>query len=282
MRRMMASALISLFFCALTGPVHAATASGAGRYVPAARGSAPAKARKITKMAGYIGIVKSPAMVLLDGVEPWVKAKVGQQLTPGTQIKTKSGGSVTIAFTDGSKIRLGPNANFKLETVKRSKISMYIGLGKLEGWVKKLARRTFQIRNPVAVASVRGTVLATNVISPTQATFDCFSGSLGVTDNFGRTQSLSAGQRMSSNAQTGSSAPTKLPPNVKAPAEPPVNIPQLASADSPTTPLADSDAEAEGEDADADAEAEETTTEESAISEPNPVQDTATISGSSP
>ena len=94
MRRMLASAIISLFLCSLSGPAFAATASGAGRYVPAPRGAAPAKARKITKMAGYIGIVSGPAMVLLDGVEPWVKAKIGQQLTPGTQVKTRAGGSL--------------------------------------------------------------------------------------------------------------------------------------------------------------------------------------------
>ncbi len=265
MRRILAATLISLFMFA--GPLHAATASGAGRIAPAPRGMTPAKAKKITKMAGYIGIVEGQGMVLLDGVEPWVKAKVGQQLTPGTQVKTKARSSVTIAFTDGSKVRLGPNANFKLETVKRSKISIYLGLGKMEAWVKRLARRTFQARTPVAVASVRGTVFGINVQSPTQAEISCYKGSLGVTDNFGRTRSLGAGQRLSANAQSGSSAPKNLPPGTKTPDEPAVDIPQLADAGPAPDTVADAEPEPEPE---------------SPIAEPNPVQDTATVSDSSP
>lgn len=268
----------------LAAPLSSLWAAGAAPapISPAMRRAAttPAAAPARAGMASYIGIVEGKAEVLLDGVEPWIPAAVGQQLSNGTQVRTKGKSSVTIAFTDGSKVRMGPNANFKLEEAVPSKVAIYVGLGKLEAWVSKFAGRTFQTRNPVAVASVRGTVFAMNVISPTQVTTDLFSGSLNITDNFGRTVPMAEGQRVEADAVGGAAPPAPLPPSVKAPAEPVVTLPQLAAQ--PAAVEKEAAPESAKEEAPADeVEAEETTTPENTNTS-NPLQDSSTVSPSSP
>lgn len=234
MRRSIAAAFIGLSLAVSAGAQTAPAPMPTG--VPGAA-TPPAAAPAPFQMMAFIGALEGSAEVLLDGIEPWQPAKLSQKLTAGTQVRTKGASSVTLGFTDGSKVRVGPNANFKLEEVQTSKISVYIGLGKMESWVKKWAKRTFQARNPVAVASVRGTVFSMDVRSPTEVTVDLFSGSLAVTDNFGRTTPMAEGQRMNADASGGAAPPAPLPPDVTAPAEPPTPIAELASAASATTPL---------------------------------------------
>ncbi|MDD5657839.1 MAG: FecR family protein [Elusimicrobia bacterium] len=208
-------------------------------------------------------------------------AKVGQTLLPGSKIKTEAGASCTVAFTDQSKVRIGPKATFKLEEVVPSKIAVFIGLGKLEAWVKKGLKRTFQARNPVSVASVRGTVFAVNVLSPTSVTVDVFEGELAVQDNFGNTTSVGQGKRVEADAVTGASAPAPVPASVSAPVEPTVTIapppnPAAPAEPSPTTTTAPPPA-----DTVPTTETTETTLE--APPPPNPAQETTTVvSPSSP
>ena len=179
-----------------------------------------------TVVAGFIAETQGAVQVQLGGSDIWMLAKPGQRLTPGSHIKTQAGSFCVVGFTEGSKLRIGPTADFKLEETAPSKISVFIGLGKLECWVSKLAKRTFQARNPVAVASVRGTILVENVFSPTNATTDCVEGSLLVTDNFGHSTGLSAGHRMETSAAAGSSTPLPIPKTESKPIEPKVVVPE--------------------------------------------------------
>ena len=177
-------------------------------------------------VAGFISETSGSVQVQIGGSDVWMLAKPGQRLTPGSQVKTQAGSSCVIGFTEGSKLRVGPNASFKLEEATPSKIAVFIGLGKLEAWVTKMAKRSFQARNPVAVASVRGSIIAMNVLSQTNATTDCHGGSWSVTDNFGRTTPLSEGQRLETSAAAGSSAPAPMPKTEAKPVEPKVEVPQ--------------------------------------------------------
>ncbi|MBI5622799.1 MAG: FecR domain-containing protein [Elusimicrobia bacterium] len=231
MRRSVIAAVLVLAMSAGTQAAFAAVVAPA----PAAKAQAPApgaKAGQLKVMAAYIGDLQGKAKVLVDGIEPWIDAKNAIRLTPGTQIKTEAGSSLTVVFTDGSKIKLGPNATFKLEEVSMSKVAVYVGLGKLDAWVNKLKSRLFQARNPVAVASVRGTIFTMNVISPTQVMMSCFQGGLSVADNFGRTQSVEAGQQLAASSTAGAAEPpAALPPEAAAPPpEPVITAPEVLAA----------------------------------------------------
>lgn len=222
-----------LILTLLGGSALRASAASPVSPVPAVlpQPNTPARPGQAQAMAAYIGELGGTAKVLMDGVEPWADAKIAQKLTTGTAIRTGAGGSLTVVFTDGSKVKLGPNSTFKIEAIAVNKVAVYIGLGKLDVWVKKLKGRLFQARNPVAVASVRGTIFSMAVVSPTQVMMQCFEGGLSVADNFGRTQSVGAGQQLAASSVAGAAEPpTALPPNAAAPVEPVITNPAVAAA----------------------------------------------------
>ncbi|HAM35361.1 MAG TPA: hypothetical protein DEB40_10115 [Elusimicrobia bacterium] len=206
--------------------------------LPVTNAAQPAAAPAPGAMIAYMGGLTGSVQVQLGGSDIWSLAKLGQQLPRGTQIKTEDRSSCIVVFSDQSKVRLGARAAFKLEEVSPSKVSVFIGLGKLEVWVKKLATRSFQARNPVSVASVRGTIFAMDVLSPTSVTVDCFEGSVAVQDNFGNTSSVAQGQRVEANATTGASAPAPVPVNVARPVEPTVTVPPPGVIAPPPPPAA--------------------------------------------
>lgn len=187
---------------------------------------APAKARP-PGIAASLGAIEGKVEIKLPGSEAWTEAQSGQALPPAAEVRTGAQSSAAVAFSDGSKIRLGPNANIKLETVSASKISVFLGLGKLEAWVTKWGRRSFQARSPVAVASVRGTVFSMEVILTASGAFEAivnlFSGKLALSDNRGIITAMIAGQRVQAAQDKGVVATGKVedPP----PAEPEIEAP---------------------------------------------------------
>lgn len=207
-----------------SSPLFAAGAMPQTQVVPpssrAAAAPAPAAAATIAEISGE-------PEVLLDGVEPWMKASAGMQLTPGSKIRTGAG-SATLLFFDGSKVRISEHADFTLEGAESSSIALFLGMGKLQAWVAKLRSRTFKTRTPTAVASVRGTKYDLSTDGK-NTTINLYQGSLAVNNNFGQSTLLSAGQSI----QTGVSAPAPgktgttpafrpvaLPPNMTMPPEP--------------------------------------------------------------
>lgn len=182
---------------------------------------AAAPGSKNFHMSALVAIVEGEAEIQAAGSWEVFPAKAGMPVAEWSSIRTKANGRLTLMFTDGTKIRLGPNSSFKLEEAKPSKISVYIGLGRMESWVKKFTRRSFTARNPVAVASVRGTDFVMDVVSLTEVMMALFSGSMDVTDTFGMMTSMVEGQRMDATAGLGSAPPVPLPPEVKMDAPPP-------------------------------------------------------------
>lgn len=278
--------LLSLALFALPAAAFAATGSPA---LPAAAPNKPVAAQaqpKAAEFGAYVAISEGKVAVLLGGETQWRPAQPGQRLTPGTQVRTFEGSSVTLAMSDGSKIRLGAMANFKLEEVSPRAITGNLLLGKLEAWVSKYKRRKFTMRNPVAVASVRGTVFNMNVFSIARVEFNLFTGVLSITDIFGRTVNLTPGLALGATSTGGSGTPE--PTKESAPAEPTVNLPQIGG-----TPDG-SDAggeEASGEEPSGEESTDETSTEETAaedttqqetLGDPNPNQDTNALSPSAP
>jgi hypothetical protein len=108
--------------------------------------------------AATVATVEGTAEVLLDGVEPWIPAKVGTQLTSGSQVRTKDGTAVLLFF-DGSKVKINRSTQFTIEGAEPTNISINLVLGKFEAWIAKLKGRKFQARTGAMVAAVRGTTI---------------------------------------------------------------------------------------------------------------------------
>jgi len=210
-------------------PLHAATA---GRTMPAM--PVPAEQAQLPAiMAALVGKVEGKAQFRLDETQPWNDAKEAVRLPEGAQVRTMAGSSIVITFLDGSKVRLGPNVTFKLEAATPSKVSVFIGLGKLECWVKRLTSRRFQARSPVAVASVRGTIFSKDVRehSPIVDVTNVYEGVVDQTDLYNNTIGIGPGTSVAADAETGNSAPGTIPKDQATPPVEPKEKPEdLAKA----------------------------------------------------
>ncbi|MBI5243441.1 MAG: FecR domain-containing protein [Elusimicrobia bacterium] len=163
----------------------------------------------------------------------WIPAATGKLLSSGDALKTGASGSAVIAFSDGTKLSLGPNSSQVMERLQPGRVEVNLSIGLIEAWVKKLAGRRFTVRTPTAVASVRGTEFRAEVDASGRTTVDLFGGSLDLTDHFGNQTSLDSGQRIVADVKAGvaEAKPVPIPPEVKPKPEPAVALPPPPKAE---------------------------------------------------
>lgn len=160
----------------------------------------------------------------------WAAVKDGDMVALGGEVKTYSGASVVLAFSDGNKVKLEPGTTFGVEGATTLATTLRLFSGKLAAWVKRANRADFRVRHAAGVAAVRGTVFAMEG-SETGLNISLFEGSLDVVDSFGRPSTLSPGQNATVSAQAGLTGISSLPPDVKAPEEPKVEAPPAPKTD---------------------------------------------------
>lgn len=147
-------------------------------------------ATDLTKVSGIVQIQSSNSL-------GWVVVKnVPLQLTTGDVIRTGFKAEATIVFSEGSRVELGGNANFTLEDTQENHSGMMLGAGTLRAFVKKLAARTFQVKTPTAVCSVRGTEFRVEVQGGGRTIVDLYKGLLGVEDHRGQQVLLHPNERL--------------------------------------------------------------------------------------
>jgi len=114
---------------------------------------------------------------------PWVKAERGQNLLPGTEIRTKGGSTAHIRTSNRHQLRLSSDTIIKLENLKQDKTIIKVFIGRMRSIVRKLrAKAQFKVKTPLAVASVRGTKFDTIVESDDKSGFEVLKGVVGVND----------------------------------------------------------------------------------------------------
>lgn len=160
----------------------------------------------------------------------WTAVKDGDMVAPGGEVKTYSGASVVLAFSDGNKVKLEPGTTFGVEGATTLATTLRLFSGKLAAWVKRANRADFRVRHAAGVAAVRGTVFAMEG-SETGLKIALFEGSLDVVDSFGRPSTLSPGQNATVSTQAGLTGISSLPPETKAPEEPKVEAPPAPKPD---------------------------------------------------
>lgn len=125
------------------------------------------------------------AQVLPAGLSEWRLVAKDDTLSNGDQLHTLRGAKATLQFDDGSKVDLGPNSNFTLDTSATEGVSVRLTLGSLRSWIEHMAGRRFEIHTPTAVCSVRGTEFSVDVDAHGRTSVQMFSGILAVGDNRG-------------------------------------------------------------------------------------------------
>ena len=111
---------------------------------------------KLTKVSGTVETRAKGA-----AEDAWTAAAEGTLLNDGDTIRTGAGSRAEVTFDLDSVVELQPQANFTVQSLKKSDTWLRVNLGMLLGKFKKLASgSSLRFRTPTAVAAIRGTELA--------------------------------------------------------------------------------------------------------------------------
>lgn len=133
-------------------------------------------AARLSQLSGQVEIKP-------QGRTVWEIAKPGQDISPGTQIKTGKASSVRIKTSQNHQLRLSPTTTIEVKQLTKEKTSIQVLIGRMRSVVKKLKERaSYEVRTPVAVASVRGTDFDTIVEDENKSAFEVYDGVVGVKD----------------------------------------------------------------------------------------------------
>lgn len=88
----------------------------------------------------------------------WYRARVGMSLSAGDVLRTGAGGKALLVMSDGSRMIMRPNTRLQVEEVAPNRV-FGLSTGQVKSFIKKLRGDSkFEIKTPLAAASVRGTV----------------------------------------------------------------------------------------------------------------------------
>lgn len=213
LRRYAAAAFASaVLFGAFAPAAHAQWWRGKKKEAPAPVGAA-------------LGSVSGKVEIQAKGSTSWSDGRADTAVNAGTKIKTGRDGAAVIAFTDGSVLEISKNSTFVFEGHSAKRVKVRLTVGFLKAWVKKNVGRRYTVRTPTSVAAIRGTEFQATVDPSGQTTWDLFSGSIDVTDNFGNSSALTPGNRMVASKATGLTEAKPIPPSVKMAPKPQVAAP---------------------------------------------------------
>lgn len=104
-----------------------------------------------------------------------------QIVSPGYTIITRGNGRVVLAFSNGHRLRIGPNSSLRLVKYnpKRSRTLLHLKKGRVWNKVRRKRRQRVVVRTRHAVAAVLGTAYEINV-SDSQTQAQVFEGSVAV------------------------------------------------------------------------------------------------------
>lgn len=88
----------------------------------------------------------------------WSALRLGSAIKPGDEVRTSANGRTVLKLDDGSRVVLGAGSRAKVLESSPNRI-FTLAVGRMKSFVKKLKPTSkFEVRTPLAAASVRGTV----------------------------------------------------------------------------------------------------------------------------
>ena len=167
--------------------------------------------RPIAARAGAQIVNSNGSVQVQQGQSPELKGVPGTPypLSEGDRVRTGPASAAVILLGDGSKVELGADSDFLIEVSTPGLTRIFLKVGLLRSWVKKLAMREFSVRTPTVVASVRGTEFRVQTQFDGRTAVDLFDGLLNVRDNRGRDFTLQPGERIEADFMGALSGPQK-------------------------------------------------------------------------
>ena len=139
----------------------------------------------------------------------WKPATVGEELLEGAKIRTEPNslatlqsaqGQVEIRVTEKTTISYGAEPGKEPKNVPPGKKVETYRMNQGTGWYKVKPGTPLDVTTPVLVASVRGTEFGVSVTENGTSSVSVASGTVGVTDALGNTQSLTTGMSITVSA----------------------------------------------------------------------------------
>ncbi|MBN1824378.1 MAG: FecR domain-containing protein [Endomicrobiales bacterium] len=140
-------------------------------------------------VSGVVAYSKGQFMVLEEGSKKWAQVRPGQFIHEGDTVRTGASSRGGVLFNNGVETKLNSNTTYKVE--KKDISEKAEGLGKIKMifgkvWTRILKPKTkFEIKTPVAVASVRGTEYETSVEKSGRTEIKVFAGEVELANEFG-------------------------------------------------------------------------------------------------
>jgi len=125
---------------------------------------------------------------LKEPPQEWNKAQLDQAVKEGEWLKTEIESRCELSIIDGTVIRIDENTNLQVEGLEVEgdpilKVKLSVPIGRIWTNVKKLSRGSkFNVKNPVVVAGVRGTVYSMDVLPDSSARIKVYKGKVAVSN----------------------------------------------------------------------------------------------------
>jgi len=143
------------------------------------------------KSASVAVISKIVKDVEIQKNNKWEKAKIGQTLESGDQLKTGSKSLVIVRFLDNSLLRVQENSTLKIYADKLKKDmskNTHLEEGQLGFKVTKQEDEDFKFTTPTMVASIRGTEGFLEVQKNGSSMLSCETGAIDIEASLGSKQ----------------------------------------------------------------------------------------------
>lgn len=135
---------------------------------------ASAKPSSLIVFVGSVRLLRHGAFI----EEPVRRAPL--VLEDGDRVSTGPNGEATVRLKDGSELRIAADSQAELGRQSQQEVLIRLWAGKLWAKVSKLRARSFEVRTPSSVASVRGTEFSVAVLGAQASVVEVQSGLVAV------------------------------------------------------------------------------------------------------
>lgn len=114
--------------------------------------------------AASLSSTKGTVEIKKSGAALWTQAKTKDGVKAGDVLRTGAGSSAELSTAEGHKLQMREKTTARVDSTDNGESRFFLEVGRLRSKVAKLRRlQKFEIRTPLAVASVRGTVFDVEV-----------------------------------------------------------------------------------------------------------------------
>ncbi|MCL4416146.1 MAG: FecR domain-containing protein [Actinobacteria bacterium] len=170
-------------------------------------------AQQTVVLGGVVGSVS----VMKAGTNKWIPGKNGMVLHNGDKIKTAAKSACSIKFGSSNVVKLSAYTNFSINQAnynaktKQQNTSVSTYIGKVYTQVKQKLKpgSSFSVKTPTAIAGVRSTHWATEVLGDGETNFYCLEGSVEITAE-GKSVYCDAGEKTNVEKDKEPDEPTNM------------------------------------------------------------------------